>query len=79
MPRKINISMPSNPLSKTELTLLAHLIGDGCILPKSPYHYTSADKANIEVVNASAKELFGIEGRIVPQENWWHTYLSLPD
>jgi len=78
MPRKINISSPSNPLSKTELTLLAHLIGDGCILPKSPYHYTSADKANIEIVNVCAKELFGIEGRIVAQENWWHTYLTSP-
>ncbi len=78
MPRKITISTASNPLSKTELTLLAHLIGDGSILPKSPYHYTSADKANIEVVNAAAKTLFGIEGRIVPQENWWHTYLTSP-
>ncbi|MDO8368808.1 MAG: DnaB-like helicase C-terminal domain-containing protein, partial [Saprospiraceae bacterium] len=78
MPRKVSIRNPSNPLSKTELTLLAHLLGDGCILPKSPYHYTSADKANIEIVNVCAKELFGIEGRIVPQENWWHTYLTSP-
>ena len=78
MPRKITISKPSNSLSKTELTLLAHLIGDGCILPKAPYHYTSADQANIEVVNASAKELFGIEGRLVQQSNWWHTYLTSP-
>jgi len=78
MPRKINVSTPANPLSKTELTLLAHLIGDGCILPKSPYHYTSADKTNIEVVNSCAKELFGIEGRVVPQEHGWHTYLTSP-
>jgi len=33
-PRKITINAPANPLSKTELTLLAHLIGDGCILPE---------------------------------------------
>jgi len=78
MPRKMNVSAPVNSLSKTELTLLAHLIGDGCILPKSPYHYISADPANIEVVNAAAKELFGIEGRVVPQENWWHTHLTSP-
>ncbi|MDX2305293.1 MAG: replicative DNA helicase [Microscillaceae bacterium] len=78
VPRKINIQKPSNPLSEQELILLAHLIGDGCILPKQPYHYTSADPANIEVVNQAAKELFGIEGHIVRQENWWHTYLRSP-
>ncbi|MFN0034425.1 MAG: replicative DNA helicase [Saprospiraceae bacterium] len=78
MPRKISVSASVNPLSKTELVFLAHLIGDGCILPKSPYHYTSADQANIQIVNACAKELFGIEGRIVAQENWWHTYLTSP-
>jgi replicative DNA helicase len=77
-PRKITISSPSNPLSKLELTLLAHLIGDGCILPRSPYHYTSADWTNIEAVNTCARELFGIEARVVPQGNWWHTYLPSP-
>ncbi|HRI59296.1 MAG TPA: DnaB-like helicase C-terminal domain-containing protein, partial [Saprospiraceae bacterium] len=78
MPRKINVTNPANPLSKTELTLLAHLIGDGCILPKSPYHYTSADWANIQIVNQCAQQLFGIEGKIVRQKNWWHTYLTTP-
>jgi replicative DNA helicase len=77
-PRKITVENPSNPISKMELTLLAHLIGDGCILPKSPYHYTSADWNNIEIVNICAKELFGIEPNIVPQKNWWHTYLKTP-
>ncbi|MCC7466772.1 MAG: replicative DNA helicase [Saprospiraceae bacterium] len=77
-PRNIKVAQPSNPLSKTELILLAHLIGDGCILPKSPYHYTSADTANIEVVNRCAHELFGINGRVVAQDNWWHTYLTSP-
>ncbi len=78
MPNKLQISHTANPLSKTELTLLAHLIGDGCILTRSPYHYTSADKSNIAVVNDCAKQLFGIEGRIVPQENWFHIYLTSP-
>ncbi|MFN0203923.1 MAG: replicative DNA helicase, partial [Bacteroidia bacterium] len=77
-PRKITVENPSNPISEQELILLAHLIGDGCILPKSPYHYTSADMANIEIVNECAKNLFGIEANIVPQENWWHTYLKTP-
>lgn len=78
MPRKITAASPSNPLSETELILLAHLIGDGCILPKTPYHYTSADPANIRIVNTCAKELFGIEGKVTAQNNWWHTYLTTP-
>lgn len=77
-PRKITVENPSNPLSEKELILLAHLIGDGCILPKSPYHYTSADMDNIEIVNTCAKELFGIEGKIIQEKNWWHTYLKTP-
>lgn len=78
VPRAIEPLALSNPLSEDELVLLAHLIGDGCILPKQPYHYTSADLANIGIVNEKAKMLFGIEGRVVAQKNWWHTYLSAP-
>jgi replicative DNA helicase len=78
VPRKLNIEKPSNPLTINELILLAHLLGDGCILPSKPYHYTSADWENIEIVKKTAQELFGIEGRIVPQENWWHVYLTSP-
>lgn len=51
VPRKITSTKPVNPLSEDEIVLLAHLIGDGCIIPKQPYHYTSADWNNIEVVN----------------------------
>ncbi|MEI6408435.1 MAG: replicative DNA helicase [Bacteroidota bacterium] len=78
MPREVAIPYPTNPLTETELTLLAHLIGDGCILPKQPYHYTSADWANIEIVNDAAQRLFGIEAKIVQQKNWWHAYLPSP-
>lgn len=78
VPRKIEIAQPAHLISNNELILLAHLIGDGCILPKQPYHYTSADEKNIAIVNAAAKNLFGIEARIVQQENWWHTYLPSP-
>ncbi len=77
-PRKITIEKPTNPISKDELILLAHLLGDGCILPKMPYHYTSADMANIEIVQTAARNLFNIESRIVKQENWWHVYLTSP-
>lgn len=77
-PRSITISHPANPLSDNELILLAHLIGDGCILPKQPCHYTSADPANIEIVATTARALFGVEARIVAQGNWQHVYLPAP-
>ncbi len=65
-------------LKDRELILLAHLLGDGCILPKQPFHYTSADPENINVVAESAGNLFGIKSRIIKQKNWWHVYLSSP-
>jgi replicative DNA helicase len=78
VPRKISVQDAPNPLSEDEVILLAHLIGDGCILPKQPYHYTSADLKNIEVVNEAVGTLFEIQPRIVRQKNWWHSYLPSP-
>jgi replicative DNA helicase len=77
-PREIKISEPENLLSEDELILLAHLIGDGCILPKQPYHYTSADENNIEVVSNAARSLFDLKTKVVPQKNWYHLYLKTP-
>lgn len=78
VPRKLGATQPANPLSFNELILLAHLLGDGCILPRQSYHYTSADWNNIAIVQKAAKELFGIEGKTVRQKNWWHYYLTSP-
>ena len=83
VPRVLSTSSPTNPMSKDELILLAHLLGDGCILPRQPYHraafrYTSADPANIAVVRETAQRLFNIEGKTVRQKNWEHYYLRCP-
>jgi replicative DNA helicase len=59
------------------LGLLAHLLGDGCVLRTQPVHYTSADEANLRFVEAAAAE-FGISPRRVQQRNWWHVYLPAP-
>ncbi len=67
-----------NPLKNEELILLAHLLGDGCILPTQPYHYTNADMENIKTVRRSAKNLFNIEGKIIKQKNLWYLYLKSP-
>jgi len=77
-PKELKISTPKNELSKEEIILLAHLLGDGCILPHQPYHYTSADQENIKVVVETATKLFGIKPKIVKQKNWWHVYLTSP-
>jgi len=78
LPRHLEIENPKNPLSQDELILLAHLLGDGCILCNQPFHYTSADKENIQIVKRAARKLFKIKGRIVKQKNWYHIYLSSP-
>ena len=77
-PRKISLSQAKNELSKEEITLLAHLLGDGCVLPRQPVHYTSADPDNLKIVSEAARKLFGIKSRLVRQKNWWHLYLPSP-
>jgi replicative DNA helicase len=64
--------------SEHRLGLLAHLIGDGCVLRKQPVHYTSADEANLAFVEAAAAAEFGITARRVAQATWFHTYLPAP-
>jgi replicative DNA helicase len=77
-PRLLTADAPISRLSVNELTLLAHLLGDGCVLPRQPIHYTSADPKNLDAVEKAASELFGITPRRVQQKNWWHTYLPSP-
>ncbi|MEX0917578.1 MAG: replicative DNA helicase [Candidatus Paceibacterota bacterium] len=77
-PRLLTATEAPSRLSTQELILLAHLIGDGCVLPRQPIHYTSADPKNLDAVEHAAKELFNIVPRRVAQSNWWHTYLSSP-
>jgi replicative DNA helicase len=64
--------------SEHRLGLLAHLIGDGCVLRSQPLHYTSNDEENLAFVEAAAAAEFGISPRRVAQKTWWHTYLPAP-
>ena len=64
--------------SEHRLGLLAHLIGDGCVLRKQPVHYTSADQANLAFVEAAAAAEFGITARRVAQGTRFHAYLPAP-
>lgn len=80
LPRILSGARLSNAslLSHDELILLAHLLGDGCVLPRQPIHYTSADEANLVAVEEGAARLFSITPRRVQQDNWWHSYLPSP-
>ncbi len=64
--------------SEHRLGLLAHLLGDGCVLRGQPLHYTSNDEENLAFVEAAAAAEFGISPRRVAQKTWWHTYLPAP-
>ncbi len=78
LPRNYLTESTTNPLSKDELILLAHLLGNGCILPNQPYHYISCDLENIDYVKKCAKKLFNIESKLVKQKKWFHIYLKSP-
>ena len=78
IPRELSINESKQNHSLDEYAFLAHLIGDGCILPKQPYHYTSADQENLALVGHLAHELFGISSRYVKQKNWMHVYFPSP-
>jgi replicative DNA helicase len=77
VPRRLDGPEVVEPMAEHEVVLLAHLLGDGCVLPRQPVHYTSADPANLDAVE-SAAAAFGITPRRVAQGNWWHTYLPAP-
>jgi replicative DNA helicase len=64
--------------SPHRIGLLAHLIGDGCVVRKQPVHYTSNDEENLAFVAEAAAAEFGITPRRVAQESWWHVYLPAP-
>ena len=75
VPEPVNVGLG---WSEYRIGLLAHLIGDGCVVRSQPVHYTSNDEENLAFVEAAAATEFGISPRRVAQETWWHTYLPAP-
>ncbi len=65
IPRALETESHQSKLQKEEYIFIGHLLGDGCILPNQPYHYTSADPENIEYVrNSSQQLLWATDGNI---------------
>ena len=72
----------TGPLDKTmdddELALLAHLIGDGCTLPRHALQYTTRERDLAEIVAALANREFGdgVRPRIRAERAWYQVYLT---
>jgi replicative DNA helicase len=64
-------------MSRAELGLLGHLIGDGCTLPTHAIQYTTKDSTLAEEVVGLAKEVFGdsLRPRIHHERTWIQVYL----
>ncbi|WP_240662714.1 replicative DNA helicase [Streptomyces sp. WAC 06738] len=76
-PRQIRGPVQQRAWPEAEVIMLGHLLGDGCIAPRQPVHYTSNDEANLAAVEEAAAH-FGITPRRTAQGTWSHVYLPAP-
>ncbi|MEM6877994.1 MAG: replicative DNA helicase, partial [Bacteroidota bacterium] len=84
LPRTIKTGQSDKSISKTELALLGHLIGDGCTLPRHVLQYTTNEIDLAETVVQLVNSLFGelINPRISRESNaensrsWYQVYLT---
>jgi replicative DNA helicase len=77
VPRLVPSPKEAQVWPDAEVVMLAHLLGDGCVAPRQPIHYTSADPACLDAVTDAAAH-FGITPRRVQHGNWTHVYLPSP-
>jgi replicative DNA helicase len=77
VPRVIPEPKETEIWPEAEVVMLAHLLGDGCVAPRQPVHYTSADPGCLDAVEDAATH-FGITPRRVEQGSWTHVYLPSP-
>ena len=77
IPRQLP-TMDQPTMTKSELALLGHLIGDGCTLPRHVMQYTTREIDLAQKVSALASEVFGdkINPRINKERGWYQVYLT---
>lgn len=77
IPRRLG-EVTKQALTDSELALMAHLIGDGCTLPKHAVQYTTNQNELAEIVVDLAKKVFGerISPRVKVEKNWLQVYLA---
>jgi replicative DNA helicase len=65
-------------LSGEEVSLLGHLIGDGCTLERHVIQYTTWEPDLAEEVAGLASAVFGadVSPRITPERRWFQVYLT---
>jgi replicative DNA helicase len=68
----------ASTMSKDELALLGHLIGDGCTLPRHAIQYTTREQELANRVADLAIRVFGrtVRPRIQRERRWYQVYLS---
>ena len=59
--RHVPAPLDVKPWDEDELTLLAHLLGDGSFVKRQPIRYASIDEANLTAVAEAAERRFGIK------------------
>jgi replicative DNA helicase len=64
-------------MTRAELGLLGHLIGDGCTLPRHSIQYTTKDRTLADEVVSLAKMVFGdtVRPRVHAERSWIQVYL----
>jgi replicative DNA helicase len=77
VPRVVPPPKEAHVWPEAEVVMLAHMLGDGCAAPRQPLHYTSADAACLDAVEAAATH-FGVAPRRVAQGTWTRLYLPSP-
>jgi replicative DNA helicase len=77
LPRQVP-TMAEQTMSDGELALLAHLIGDGCTLPRHAIQYTTREEDLAQIVADLASQVFGseVEPRIQRERTWFQVYLA---
>ena len=78
VPRKLEQFSKKATIQDEKIALLAHLIGDGCTLPRHAIQYTTNEQDLAEIVAKLAKDAFGddIEPRIKKERTWYQVYLT---
>jgi replicative DNA helicase len=73
-----HLHAPTATMSKSEVALLGHLLGDGCTLPRHAVQYTTNSRELADRVAELATEVFGdtVAPRVERQLNWWQVFLS---
>jgi len=59
VPRRVPEPVDRQEWPEALVVLAAHMIGDGCVAPRQPLHYTSADHANLAAVEDAARHFGG--------------------